>query len=530
MTDGAFHKQHTEPGISKDEAPPPMPEKIGPYKVDALLSRGGMSWLYMGIDLQTKKPIAIKVLPSDYIKDKETVQRFLKESHLISLADHPNIVKLYKEGPWEGGLYIAMEWIHGISLRQFLTQQSFSLKRSLEIILQIGEALKHLHANEIIHRDLKPENVLISEDGTIKVIDFGIAQMVKDAPAEKGTNVVGTPNYMSPEQKKSPSETTYASDIYSLGVLAYELILGKLSYGIIQTSLLPKQLEKIINKALAISIKERYQTIDPFIEDITSYLKSKNIEKEKPEQDQVTEVQETLEKASLALSPFPPPSWEFADIGVAKIKEPSKIGLYYDMIMLPNDTYFILIADPLEQDLAALLSSSGIRGVIRALLLDLEAEKISSLGLIQALQKVMGKDPLFAGFAVSSLYLSPKEQKLHFFNSALSQLIHVPAGEESKVVFNSNPLLGVTPATEITETTVNWKVGDILLFHSLTAECRNSPKTQSQIETFLRHSLKIELFLSAQPQAEALAKACQQNSLITKQNRTKVLFSIQRVF
>ena len=142
----------------------------------------------------------------------------------------------------------------------------------------------------------------------------------------------------------------------------------------------------------------------------------------------------------------------------------------------------------------------------------------------------MGKDPLLANFAISSLHLDPQQQKLQFFNSALSQLIHIPAGEESKVVFNSNPLLAKTPAAEISETTAEWKVGDILLFHSLTAECRNSPKEQGQIETFLRHSLKTELFLSAGPQAEAILKECQQNAIITKEKRTKILFSIQRVF
>ncbi|MBS0628493.1 MAG: serine/threonine protein kinase, partial [Verrucomicrobia bacterium] len=160
MTKKDFHKQNTQPSDLKESAKPPLPEKIGPYKIEAILSKGSMSWVYMGIDPSTKIPVVIKVLPSSLVENKETLERFLKESKLTSITKHPNIVQLYGEGSWEGGLYIAMEWIQGVSLRQFLTQQSFSLKRSLEIILQICYALKHLHENHIVHRDLKPENVL----------------------------------------------------------------------------------------------------------------------------------------------------------------------------------------------------------------------------------------------------------------------------------------------------------------------------------------------------------------------------------
>ncbi len=532
MTQEDFHKQYTEPGLIDKTETQTLPRTIGPYKIEALLSRGGMSWLYMGIHPETKQPIAIKVLSSSHIKDKDAVERFLKESHLIALANHPNIVKLYGEGPWEGGLYIAMEWIHGISLRQFLSEQSFSLKRSLDIILQIALALKHLHSHGIIHRDLKPENILISENGLIKVIDFGISQTVKEPSVESSRQKMGTPNYMSPEQKQAPFEVTYASDIYSLGVLAYELILGKLSYGVIQTSLLPKNLRKIISKALAISVQERYQKIDDFIDAITEYLESNAIEKEKPDQDQITEILETFQKTAFALSPFPIPSWPVADVGRSLLKSTLNLGLYYDIFIFLNNTYFIFIADPLSQELNSLFSSANLRGVVKTLVEQFapksSSDEFLSNSFIRALHKQMQADPLISSFAVSYLLLNPGEDKLSFFNAGLSQLIHTPAGEESSMIINSNPLLKSDEPSDLLETSGSWKVGDVILLHSFILESIDSFERQQEIELLLKETLKKELFLSAQAQADSITKNIQHSPLFTKKKQTHVLFSIQR--
>ncbi|MDE3048213.1 MAG: serine/threonine protein kinase, partial [Verrucomicrobiota bacterium] len=183
----------------------PLPQQIGPYKVESLLSKGGMSVLYLGIHPTTSKPIVIKVLSPKYCKNKEMASRFLKEAAIIGMAHHPNIVRLYGQGAWEKGLYIAMEFVQGISLRQFIQQKSLTHQRALEIILQVAYALCHLHTHGVIHRDLKPENILITESGEIKVIDFGIAHLQGEAGTERITQkrkVMGTPVYMSPEQKE----------------------------------------------------------------------------------------------------------------------------------------------------------------------------------------------------------------------------------------------------------------------------------------------------------------------------------------
>ncbi len=533
MSKDGFHKQYTEPGLLDLKEAPPLPEKIGPYKIEALLHRGSMSWLYMGIHPDTKQPIAIKVLPSSHVKNKEAVDLFLQESRTIALTNHPNIVKLYGEGPWDGGLYIAMEWVHGISLRQFLSQQSFSLKRSLDIILQIARALKHLHSHGIIHRDLKPENILISENGLIKVIDFGISQTVKDSPSEVPGKKMGTPNYMSPEQKQHPFEITYSSDIYSLGVLAYELILGKLSFGVIQTSLLPKNLRKIISKALAISIQERYQKIDDFMNAITEYLNSNTVEKEKPDQDQITEILEMFQKTAYALSPFPIPSWPSADIGRSLFKPSVNIGLYYDVFIFPNNTCLILIADPIEQELSTLFSSANLRGIIKTLIKQFTPTNSSntfpSTLFIKTLHEVIKSDPLLGPFAISYILLDPQTQKLSFFNAGLSQLIRMPAGEEIVMIINSNPLLGKDAPSEFLETSSDWNIGDILLFHSFLMEGRDSFERTEQTEVFFKDCLKKEMLLSAQVQADAIIKTTSASALFAKRKQTHLLLTIQRI-
>jgi eukaryotic-like serine/threonine-protein kinase len=535
MTQDFFHKQDTLPNLVTEEEEVHIPEKIGPYKIETLLNKGGMSWLYLGIDPQTKHPLAIKTLSPAHLKDPASVERFLKESHIIALTNHPNIVKLYGEGRWEDGLYIAMEWIRGISLRQFLMQQSLSLKRSLDIVLQVSYALRHLHSHNVIHRDLKPENILITEDGEIKVIDFGIAQLGLEKPVQPLFNqqgILGTPNYMSPEQKEDPSHVTFASDIYSLGIIAYELILGKLSYGVINISLLPKELRKIITKALAVSIEERYQNITDFIVDISRYLKSGDIDKEKPDQDQAKEILEIFEKASQSLSPSVSIPWTAADIGMAKLKSISLFGLYYDLFKLPDNSYLIVIIDPLQQNLENLFSSASIRGSLRAFLPQFfpnTKQPFQLVRWIEALHEFFKDDPFVSRFACACLYLHPLRDQMIFFNSGLSNLIHVPEGAEPRVLHNANPLLGKEANPEFVSTSDNWNIGDILVFHSLVAEHRTSPSERTLMEDHMKQLVQEDLFLSAQPQAESILRKSQNISLFSQSKHTKVVISVQRI-
>lgn len=459
MPNEDFHKQHTQPWLIQGATSPELPDCIGPYKIEALLHQGRMSLLYMGIHPNTKKPIAIKVLPSEAVQDEEAIQRFLQESHMISTVDHTNIVKLYGEGSWEGGLYIAMEWIYGNSVRQLITEKTLSLKKALHLLLQIGKALQHLHSLSIVHRDLKPENILVSPGGIIKIIDFGISRVMKEPHFQLSATLSGTPNYMSPEQKETPHIVSPLSDIYALGVLAYELSTGELSYGVIQTALLPKHLRKIITKAIAVSPKERYQSVEEFMQEVSAYLHSKEIDKEKPKQDQIKEVFELFQTTANAISPFHPPKWNKALIGMATIPFAETFALYYDLFLLPDDSYLIFMGELDDKQLSSLFPVIALRSVIHTKIRELATLPFSLDSFISSLEKHKNQDVLLADFSISALHLDATAQKLHFFNAGINPLFLIQNNRKSRILSS--------PATVVTE---DWKVGDTLLFHSFRAE------------------------------------------------------------
>ena len=526
----SFHKQQTQPHLT--EKSEPLPAFIGPYKIESLLNKGGMSWLYLGIDPTTKKPLAIKTLPILHAKNSEITDRFCKEARIIALTNHPNIVKLYGEGTWDGGLYIAMEWIHGISLRQFLIEHSFSLKRSLEILLEVCYALQHLHSHGVIHRDLKPENILIAENGDIKVIDFGIAQLEQERSLKNPEKVLGTPYYMSPEQKENPSHATYASDIYSLGVIAYELITGKPSFGMIELSFLPKELRKIIHKTLALSVSERYQNIEELINDFASYLHSEDFDKEKPELDKIKEFLEIFEQNSHLLSPFPAPLWPFADIGIARTLSATEFGLYYDIFKVSPDHCFFFIASPVKQGLSPLFSSANLRGKVESFMtyfLKQSTKEFSPFTLLEFLNEQTSIDPLLKDFAISYLYLNAAKDQLTFFSAGLSSLIHIPEGGTSRILHNQHPLLSETTLSEFSETIDNWNVGDTLIYHSLLPETPFLTERQILKEKELSYIIQDLVNLSPQSQAENILKNCKTQALLSNFKETQVVLSIQRI-
>lgn len=533
MSENFFYKQDTLPHLTKEMAPP-LPQQIGPYKIESMLSRGGMSFLYLGLHPETSKLVAVKILSPSFATDETATERFLKEAHIISLSNHPNIVKLYGEGKWEQGLYIAMEWIRGISLRQFITQQSLSLRRALDIILQVAYALHHLHSHGIIHRDLKPENILITEEGGVKVIDFGISQINNDkgAASKIRQGIMGTPNYMSPEQKEDASKARFASDIYSLGIISYELILGKLSFGQLQLGLMPKGLKKIIEKALAPSLDDRYKNITDFINDISQYLTSGDIERERPGTDQIKEAIETFQKVSQSICNFSGSEWPEIELGIAKYPMATQFGLYVDKTHLDNGSFLFLIAESCASGLESIAYVAGMRGYIKALIHEMGERTKGSWDLAQfsiKLNELMMKDSAKQTYAFAALLLDPYQEKLCYFNAGLNHLLHISSEGSPRILASSNALIQSELAPTYTQVEDNWNVGDTVIFHSLSPSHRAEPYQQKQTEKILLEALQEDAFLSAQPQAEALMKKAMLLSFQREQKQSRVLLSIQRI-
>lgn len=467
-----FYKKHTLPGVPsepKNIAAQEIPKYIGPYKIESLLEKGGMSILYLGTHPDTKEPTTIKVLSPRYLSHSEIVKRFLIEAEIIAMADHPNIVKLYGHGQWEGGLYIAMEFIQGISLRQFLLQNPMSLKRALEIIIDIGYALCHLHTHGVIHRDLKPENILVTESGQIKVIDFGIAQLLTEknetgSPTKQ--RLIGTPIYMSPEQQENPESVSYPSDIYSLGIISYELVLGKLCHGQIHLSLMPKGFQKILTKSLQPKPEDRYQDIVDFITDVSAYLNSTNMQKEKKVGDQLSELSENLKQAQSSLAPMIPPDWPQIEIGITGYKGGSLYGIYHDFFKIDEHDYAIIMGESSAKGAEGVIYTAMLRGMIHSLC----RMTTKPVELMASLNDLLVKDSINQVFTMNYLILNPQDNKFVFLSCGNGSLWHIKSGTDVPVKISKNNIaLGIDPEAVFNEVTETWEPGDCLVLSSFTA-------------------------------------------------------------
>lgn len=492
---------------SFDEESIPLPKQIGPYPIESLLDKGGMSLLYLGIHPETHEPLIIKILSPKFVSHPEMVSRFIQEAEIIALTDHPNIVKLYGQGKWEGGLYIAMEFIQGISLRQLIVQNALTLKRALEIVLQIAYALFHLHAHGVIHRDLKPENILLTESGGVKVIDFGIAQMHEER-SEKTVGdqrrLIGTPVYMSPEQKESPLAVSYNSDIYSLGVITYELALGKLSHGSIHLSLIPPGLQKILQKALQPAPQERYQDIVDFITDLSNYLESEEFTAESGKGNLAGELFEELKEAVRTFIPLQPPSWNKIEVGLVQSNTLGISPIYVDFLDLTNNNSAILLAEPVTKGATGILYSSLVKGM----LLSLRESLDEPLKVVSKLNNLLCRYFDDQILLFNLLILNPTTQKLRYISCGFGPLWQIQSGATKVSKLSAdNIALGITEETEFVEITSNWTIGDRLLMHTyktLSGE-KESAATDTK-ETELQTALTETLFLSPQRQVEAILR------------------------
>src|SRR5262249_41371300 len=215
--------------------------RLGPYEILAPLGAGGMGEVWGARDTRLARSVAIKVIPPDFASDPARLKRFEKEARAASALNHPNIVTIYDIGSADSVAFIAMERVEGKTLRDLLFAGLLPIKRLLQITAQIAEGLARAHEAGIVHRDLKPENVMVTKDGLVKILDFGLAKQTGPAsargegshlPTETGTSpgvVLGTVGYMSPEQA-ARQPVDFRSDQFSFGSILYEMATGKRAF------------------------------------------------------------------------------------------------------------------------------------------------------------------------------------------------------------------------------------------------------------------------------------------------------------
>src|SRR5262252_8496864 len=211
--------------------------QLGPYEILSPLGAGGMGEVYRARDSKLAREVAIKVLPSEFTSDSHRLERFEKEARTASALNHPNIVTIYEVGSVDGVAFIAMELVAGKTLRELLVAGgAMPLKRLLGVAAQAADGLAKAHAAGIVHRDLKPENIMVTKDGFVKILDFGLAKLVPGLDSSSQATIVtvdsqpgavmGTAPYMSPEQARGDS-VDYRTDIFSLGSILYEMLTCK---------------------------------------------------------------------------------------------------------------------------------------------------------------------------------------------------------------------------------------------------------------------------------------------------------------
>ena len=262
------------------------------YEIISKTGVGGMATVYVARDIVLNRNVAVKVLKDEFTTDEEFIKRFNSEAQSAASLTHPNIVSIYDVGNEDGIYYIVMELIRGKTLKQIITEEgALPWKWSVNIAMQIASALETAHKNNIVHRDIKPHNIIITEDGVAKVTDFGIAKAVSNSTITAFGTTIGSVHYFSPEQAKG-GYTDAKSDIYSLGVVMYEMLTGKVPFDA-DTSVsvalkhmqetpmppmevnenVPKAVNDIILKAMEKEPMARYQTATQMLRDLSRALK-----------------------------------------------------------------------------------------------------------------------------------------------------------------------------------------------------------------------------------------------------------------
>ena len=305
------------------------------YQIIRTIGEGGMANVYLAHDTILDRDVAVKILRGDLADDEKFVRRFQREAISASSLSHPNIVEMYDVGEDDGQYYIVMEYVEGKTLKSLVKRRgALTLPEVIDIMLQLTSAVACAHDSYIIHRDIKPQNVLIKEDGTVKITDFGIAMALNSNEITQTNSVMGSVHYLPPEQANG-SGATIKSDIYSLGILMFELLTGKLPFkgeNAVEIAIkqmrekipsvceinpdIPQSIENVILKACAKNPKNRYDNVLEMHDDIKTAL-----DEERKDEKRITYRYSENDLEETKVMPVIPDAKKKDDIKVEKISE-----------------------------------------------------------------------------------------------------------------------------------------------------------------------------------------------------------------
>jgi len=340
---------------------------VSHYRIERKIGAGGMGEVFLAQDTKLNRNVALKFLPQEYTTDAGVKSRFMREAQSAAALNHPNIITVYEVAEYHNRSYIAMEYVDGESLKDLTERKDVRLTEIMDIGMQISRGLAKAHEVGIIHRDIKPQNILVDKDGRARIVDFGLAKLKGDIKITQAGSTLGTVSYMSPEQAQG-EEVDRRSDIFSLGVMLYEMITGRLPFqGEHQAAILnsivndqpqplarynnraSQELERIIGKTLSKDKAERYQHVDDLLADLRREQRtseqsgSSEISVEPADTRPKRKLLPYLVSAAavfvlvLALLILKPFKLEVAPEGRAVAEESSLAVMYFDNLVDPED-------------------------------------------------------------------------------------------------------------------------------------------------------------------------------------------------
>lgn len=356
--------------MKEEDHTPEAGTKIGEYTVISQIGSGGMGRI-MKASAPNGDPVALKIIKGEHINNKALVDRFEQEMKISSMLNHKNIAEILGWGVDDNCRnYFAMEFVDGKNIRDMLEKNEVSLNVALDIFSQLCTGLEYAHSKSVVHRDIKPENIILDKNGVVKIVDFGIARADTAAFANLTMTdvIMGSPIYMSPEQKSDFKNVDHRADIYAAGAVFYEMLSGEMPGGLLRIDLIPENLRAIVEKAIAYQVDDRYASCNDILEDLRDYQQAGRVTSD---QKAIRKIEDNVKLRQALIDSFYPdsnPEVPGLDLDAFYIPAEGIGGNYYDYIKIDESHTGILVGNLFDQpDVESALFLAMLRSAFRLL-------------------------------------------------------------------------------------------------------------------------------------------------------------------